>query len=81
MSPAQRNGRASRLEPLLGRNLAETQRLNDPRQQAAREASGTVRRRIAEGSDAPLGRRMGLGMAALFGLLGAVAALLWLLEG
>jgi len=80
LSPAQRNERASGLEPVLGRDLAETQRLNDPRQHAAREASGTVRQRVAEGREVRLGRRLGLGTAALVGLLGAVAALLWLLE-
>jgi len=81
LSPAQRNERASGLEPVLGRDLAETQRLNDPRQHAAREASGSVRRRVAERRQKRFGRQMGLGTAALVGLLGAVAALLWLLEG
>ena len=81
MSPAQRDERPQGLEPALGRNLAETQRLNDPRQHAAREASGIVRWRVVEGRQAPAGRRIGLAMAALLGLLGAIAALLWLLEG
>jgi hypothetical protein len=81
LSPVPRDEHASRLEPVLGRSLAETQRLNDPREQAAREACGIVRRRIAEGRQAPAGRRMGIATAALFGLLGAIAALLWLIEG
>jgi hypothetical protein len=77
LSPAQPHERASRLEPVLGRSLAETQRLNDPRQHAAREAAGTVQRRVAERRQA----RLGLAMAALVALLGSIAALLWLLEG
>jgi fatty acid desaturase len=81
LSPAQPHERASRLEPVLGRSLAETQRLNDPRQHAAREAAGTVQRRVAERRQARPGRRLGLAMAALVALLGSIAALLWLLEG
>ena len=77
MSPDER---ASRLEPVLGRSLAETQRLNDPGQGAGREASGVVRRRVAEGRQVPVGRRIGLAIATLLGLLGAMAALLWALE-
>jgi hypothetical protein len=65
---------------VLGRSLAETQRLNDPAQHAAREAGGVVRQRVAERRRVPLGRRVGLGMAALAGLLGAIAALLSLIE-
>ena len=80
MSPAQRNGRASRLEPVLGRSLAETQRLNDPRQHVAREASDAVRRRVVQRRHVPLGRGVGLGMLALGGLLAAIAALLALIE-
>jgi hypothetical protein len=81
LSPARRDERPHGLEPVLGRSLAETQRLNDPGQHAAREARAIVRRRVAEGRQVPVGRRIGLAMAALFGLLGALAALLWLLEG
>ena len=81
MSPAQPDERSQGLEPVLGRSLAETQRLNDPRQHTAREASGIVRRRVADARQVPAGRRIAVAMAALLALLGAIAALLWLLEG
>jgi hypothetical protein len=80
LSPAHWHERARRLEPVLGRSLAETQQLNDPRHHAAREAAGTVQRRLAERRQARPGRRLGVAMAVLLVLLGSIAALLWLLE-